>query len=66
VGRDRRFSLTVAERDSRERFHAAKRRAQARMGRSDLSNDEFLGLLLDVYQLHLHEGQADAGEVVSV
>lgn len=64
MGRDRRYSLTFAEQDSRDRFHSAKRRAQSRMDRSDLSTDEFMALLLDVYQLHLHEGaDAEAREV---
>lgn len=66
MARDRRYSLSVAEEDTRTRFNSAKRRAQSRMGRSDLSNDEFMALLLDVYQLHLHEGgDADRREAVA-
>lgn len=66
MGRDRWYSLNVAEKDSLDRFHAAKRRAQSRMDRSDLSNDEFMTLLLDVYQLHLHEGTDAEGQEVRV
>jgi len=62
--RETRHHLTFAERDTRGRFHEAKRRAQGRMDRSDLSNDEFMGLLLDVYQLHLRDGRHAAGEGV--
>jgi len=65
MSRKTRPSLSFGSRDARERFNTAKRQAQSRMGRSDLSNAEFMNLLLDVYQLHLHEPSQPVTEEVS-
>jgi len=66
MSRDPRSALTFDDADDpSDRFRAAKRRAQSRMGRSDLSNAEFMSLLLDVYQLHLN-GPADTSTAEEV
>jgi len=48
--------------DTADWFHSEKRRAQDRMDREDLSNDEFLELLLVVHNHHLN--RVDHGDPV--
>lgn len=45
------------EKDEHDRFYDLKRGAMDRMGRSDMTNDEFVSLLLDVYEMHLGDDQ---------
>jgi len=52
--------LTMVLRQSdRQRFYDAKHEAMERVGMGELSNWQFLSLLLDVYDLHLEDGDCD-------
>lgn len=50
---------SVVHKADRSRFYSSKTKAQRRLGR-ELTNGDFLMLLLDVYDLHL-DGPNDTG-----
>lgn len=45
--------ISGLQQSTKDRFDEMKHEARKRMGRKQLTHDEFVGLLLDVYEFHL-------------
>lgn len=55
------LSATCRDEDTREWFLEAKARSEERMGR-DLTHEEFTQLLLEIYEYHEPDREADRDE----